>query len=206
MPPSSVEIKANVRHPEGNRELTIFNFIGKKKQGKLHNGFSIEMEVDIVDVKQGLYSAFLLPNRRGHVFFKVPGQTAMYRIDHPLIKASEKTMHCERIQEARDISRNAIQNDEARASKHILLKFPGQEMELSNSIYTPDSQDDKIKMIVAPYQSKVTIGATEYQTMKCRVIWKVHVIENEERVVEDQQAPPRTAQDDLEAALQGMNL
>ena len=179
MPPSSVEIKANVRHPEGNRELTIFNFIGKKKQGKLHNGFSIEMEVDIVDVKQGLYSAFLLPNRRGHVFFKVPGQTAMYRIDHPLIKASEKTMHCERIQEARDISRNAIQNDEAR---------------------------DKIKMIVAPYQSKVTIGATEYQTMKCRVIWKVHVIENEERVVEDQQAPPRTAQDDLEAALQGMNL
>jgi hypothetical protein len=146
--PSSVEIDVDIEHPERNRELNIFHFTGKKESGKLHNGFAIEMEVDPRDVKDGRYAAYLLPNCH-QVFLKVPGQTSTYRIDHHLVATIEQANHCSRIQEARDVSRNAIEKDETRMCKHILLKFPSN-MELSNAIYSTNPRDSQMKITIVP--------------------------------------------------------
>lgn len=200
--PSSVEIDVDIEHPERNRELNIFHFTGKKESGKLHNGFAIEMEVDPRDVKDGRYAAYLLPNCH-QVFLKVPGQTSTYRIDHHLVATIEQANHCSRIQEARDVSRNAIEKDETRMCKHILLKFPSN-MELSNAIYSTNPRDSQMKMTIVPYPIKFDFAGGEFQLLKCRVVWKLHLVEEEERIVEEAREKSRTAADELADALKGM--
>ncbi len=182
--------------------MNIFHFTGKKENGKLHNGFSIELEVDPRDLKDGQYAAYLLPNCH-QVFVKVPGQTSGYRSDHQIVAKSEQANHCSRIQEARDISRHAVQKDESRTCKHILLKFPSH-MELSNSIYSLDPRDSQIKMSIVPYPISFDFSQKTYHLLKCRVVWKVHLVEEEERVVEEMHEKHRTTADDLAEALKGM--
>lgn len=162
------------------------------------------MEVDPRDLKDGRYAAYLLPNCH-QVFVKAPGQTSAYRSDHQVVAKTEHqaTNHCSRIQEARDISRHAVEKDESRMYKHILLKFPSQ-MELSNSIYSLDPRDSQIKMSIVPYPISFDFSQKVYHLLKCRVVWKVHLVEEEERVVEEVQEKLRTPADDLAEALKGM--
>jgi hypothetical protein len=79
---------------------------------------------------------------------------------------------------------NAIEKDESRMCKHILLKFPA-DMELSNSIYSTDPRNSQMKMTIVPYPIKFNIDGGEFQLLKCRVLWKVHLVEEEERIVEE---------------------
>jgi hypothetical protein len=88
----------------------------------------------------------------------------------------------------------------------MILKFP-EYMELSNTIYTPDSKDAEIKMHMVPYPIDISFAGTNFRLLKCRVVWKVHLVEEEARVVEEQDAARgRTAEDDLLDAFRGMNV
>jgi hypothetical protein len=82
------------------------------------------MVADVRDVTKGLYKAFFLPNRPD-VFIQSPAQSASFALDHCLVSEKEGTNSCDTVKEARDITRNAIQNSEKRKLKNFLLKFPG---------------------------------------------------------------------------------
>lgn len=201
-----VEIEVNIDRPEKNREVQVFNFMGVKTDGKFHNGYAIEMNVDVRDVKKGLYRAYLLPDNH-HVFIKAPGLCASYRDDHKILADKEKlrSRFCEKLQDARDVSRHAIQDSEERTSKNIVLSFPGY-MTLSNLIYSPGATDGLIKMKSEPYENTVILGEKEYETMHCRVVWKLHLVEAAERVF-DKQEEKFTDEDELVNALnEGMKI
>ncbi|KAI2503347.1 hypothetical protein MHU86_11067 [Fragilaria crotonensis] len=82
----------------------------------------------------------------------------------------------------------------------MVLMFPGY-MELSNAIYSPTTADGKIRMVPVPYEGSVTLGGTEYPTLLCRVVWKVHIVEATDRVVEREHLNEGTYEDELVQAL-----
>jgi hypothetical protein len=120
---SQVEIKVDLSFPERNRKVFVFSFSGKKHQRKLHDGFSIELVADVRDVTKGLYIASLLPNR-ANVFIQFAAQSASFVLDHRLVSEKEEIHACDKVQEAREIIWNAIQNSEKWKLKNIILKFP----------------------------------------------------------------------------------
>jgi hypothetical protein len=107
-PATKVEIEADLTCPERNREVNVFVLTGSKHEGKLHDGISIELLADSRDVTKGLYKAFLLPNGRD-VFLKFPGQVASFVMDHWLVALKDGAQFCERLQQSRDLTRNALQ-------------------------------------------------------------------------------------------------
>jgi hypothetical protein len=195
---SSVTIDVDIIHPERNREVAVFCFSEAKHEGKLHNGIAIELEVDLRDLSDGLFGLYLLPQRRG-VLLKMPGQSASYRLDHTSIKLNEGSGHCDRVQQVRDVTRNAIKKDEDRIAKHLLLKFPSY-MEVSNSIYSPDSKDGKVSLGMVPYPYKFR----DIEMMKVRIVWKLHIIEEQERIVEVQAETGKSQADLLDSLIIGM--
>ena len=196
-----VEVYVDVEHPEQNREVAVFFFTGAKHQRKLHYGFSIQMEVDPRDAREGCYQAYLL--NQDSVFIVAPGQIASVRLDFSAVIANEGEDSCPRIQEAMAVTQNAISNDGKCLSKHILLKFPGY-MALSNTIYSPDSKGGKIKANITLYPIKPTLVADTTYLLKCRIAWNVHVIDAAARVVEDPTAVYRSDEDAMLEKLKGM--
>lgn len=198
------EIEVNIEKPERNREFMVFAFYGKNSLGRLHNGFSLELQVDARDVKNGHYKAYLLPDRRS-IFVLLPALPASFSVDHNLVAKKELAIskYCDQVQESRDVSRNAAVDSEDRVNKHIVLKFPGY-IELSNSIYSPSSNSDGlIDMTIVPYVASMALGNAKYETLICRLVWKLHIIEAHERIRE-QKHPERTYEDDLVKALNAM--
>ncbi len=200
-----MDIEAHLDYPERNREVNVFLFSAKKHEGKLHDGVSIELLADIRGVTKGLYKAFLLPNGRG-VFLKFPGQVASYLQDHRLVKESEEKGkdHCDRLQQTRDLTRYAIQQSESRSAKNIVLKFPGY-FTLSNAIYSPRSKDGEIKLMMAPYEHAVALSSQNYPTLSCRIGWRLHLVDADERIVDDIDDGESNYEDDLVKRLKGMN-
>ena len=199
----SVEIEVNIDHPEKNREVQVFNFTGVKTKGKFHNGYAIEMNVDVRDVKKGLYRAYFLPDNH-HVFIKAPPGlcSSSNREDHAILADKEKlrSRFCEKLHDARHVSRNEIKDSEKRTSKNIVLSFPCY-MTLSNLIYSPDTTaDGLIKMKKEPYKNKVVVGIKEYATLHCCIVLKLHLVEAAERVFEKQKEG-LTDEDELVDAL-----
>ena len=79
-------------------------------------------------------------------------------------------------------------------------------MTLSNLIYSPGATDGLIKMKSEPYENTVILGEKEYETMHCRVVWKLHLVEAAERVF-DKQEEKFTDEDELVNALnEGMKI
>jgi hypothetical protein len=198
------EIEVNVEKPERNREFMIFAFFGKNSSGKLHNGFTLELQVDPRDVKNGHYQAYLLPDKR-HIFVLLPALPASFSVDYSLVvkKETDIRKYCDQVQESRDVSRNAALDSEDRVNKHVVLKFPGY-IELSNSIYSPSlSADGQINMTVVPYFAPIVLGNSTYQTLICRLVWKLHIVEAHERIRE-LQLRESTYEDDLVSALNAM--
>ncbi|KAI2493064.1 hypothetical protein MHU86_21478 [Fragilaria crotonensis] len=194
-----VEIEVDIESPERNREAQVFHFTGRRTNGKLHNGFTIEMCVDPRDYTNHHYQAYLLPDKH-RIFIKVPSQCASFTLDHALVSGRERANFCDRVQESRDVARHAIQDSDKRVYKHMVLMFPGY-MELSNAIYSPTTADGKIRMVPVPYEGSVTLGGTEYPTLLCRVVWKVHIVEATDRVVEREHLNEGTYEDELVQAL-----
>jgi hypothetical protein len=112
---------------------------------------------------------------------------------------NEGNGHCDRVQLVRDVTRNAIKKDEDRVAKHVLLKFPGY-MELSNSIYSPESKDGKVGLHMVPYPYTFR----QIDMMKARVVWMLHIIEEHERIVEVQAETGNSQADVLDSLISGM--
>ncbi len=169
----------------------------------MHNGFSIEINVDIRDVKNQQYHAFLLPDKH-RVLIKMPAQCATFTLDYNVVAQKEK-QKCEKVVEARNVSRHAIQDSPDRVWKNVILSFPGY-MELSNLIYSPNASDGGIKMTFVPYAHKVSLSNKEYSALFCRVMWKLHLVEAAERIVE-KQGIESNYEDELAKALdEGMRM
>ena len=202
----TVEIVVDLAHAERNREVFVFVFSGKKHEGKLHNGVSIELLADPRDVRKGLYKAFLMPNNCD-VFLQCPSQPAAFTLDHPLMSASDRAreVFCDRVQEGRDIARNAIQQTAARTTKNILLKFPAY-LRLSNAIYSPSLKDGEIKLISTSYFHDTELGSKTYANIvNAKIAWRLHVVDATERIVEDEEDED-TYEDDLVRGLESTGM
>ena len=198
------EVYVNIEYPERNREVAVFFFMGAKHDGKLHNGFSIQMDVDPRDANEGRYQAYLVT--QDSVFIMAPGQNSSFRDDFSAIIAMEGTEGCPRIQETMAVTRNAILKDGKRLNKHILLKFPGY-VELSNTVYSPQSTGGKIKANINPYSIKVDLLKDKdimFPLLKSRIAWNVHVIEAAARIVEVSTAVHKSAEEAMREKLAGM--
>ena len=139
---------------------------------------------------------------------KMPAQSASFSLDNKDVDAREKIQeqHCEKVQEARDLSRHAIGDSPDRASKNVILNFP-MYMKLSNTIYSPDQEGDgEISMSFTPYKGEVTLAGKKYATMNCRIAWTVHLVEAKDRIVE-KLAVKKNAEAELARLLEkGMNM
>ena len=198
-----MEIEVDVDHPERNREVQVFHFFAKKHDGKLHNGFSIEMNIDTRDMANGLYEAFLLPDQQ-HVFLKIPGQPASFTEDFKMVAERERAREkfCDRIQESRDVCRNTIKKSENRVTKHILLKFPLY-MRLSNVIYSPGMSDGLIKLVSLSYVQDVRVDDKIYKSLMSRISWRLSLVEAADRTV-DEKEDDKTQMNDLIDDLKGL--
>lgn len=134
------------------------------------------MEVDPRDANQDAYRAYLI--NHNSVFIVAPGQSSSFRWDSASVVQNEGATSCPRIQEVMAVARNAILRDGKRLNKHILLKFPGY-MELSNTIYSPKSQNGKIKATIIPYgrKSQLVKDGPMFNILLCRIAWKVHIVD-----------------------------
>ena len=88
--------------------------MGKKHNGRLHNGFRIEMNLDIRDVKNEGYHAFLLPDKH-RVLIMMPAQCASFALDHKV--AQKEKEKCEKVQVARDLSGHAFQTTQTECGR-----------------------------------------------------------------------------------------
>ena len=204
-----VQVEVDVDHPERNGETSIFFFTDKNNDGKLHNGFSMQMSVDPRDAFAGAYKAFLIPDYP-YIFIKAPGQTATFRSDHGAFTAKEGTKLCPRVQEAMDLNRNAVITDGKRSIMHLLLKFPVL-MHLSNAIYSPDAVSGSIKPKITLVQIKTAIGVNpmamkQIAMMMCRIEWKVDIIEKTPRLVKEAKPRGKSHQEEMLEQLEGMDL
>ena len=182
-PNFSVNIVVDIIHPERNREVVVFHFKDKVDKGILHNGFSVEIELDFRDFMQGACSAQLISG--SEIMIKVPGQTANYAHDFALVADAEAKANrkCENLHQARSVTRNAIKEDQDRSVKHIILSFPT-DMALANTIYSPDLPTGMIKMDIVTTAAQIPLpnGATfDYHIH--RAVWKVHIMEEVDRKV-----------------------
>jgi hypothetical protein len=90
---------------------------------------------------------------------------------------------CERCKEANDVARNCIAAANSdRLIKKLLLRFPS-EMELSNQIYSPSSGRE-IESEVVPYETTAILNGKTFPMTIARIIWKVSIVEVEDRVVQ----------------------
>jgi hypothetical protein len=199
-----VEIEVDIDRPERNREVFILKFHDKNHDGKLYSGFSIQMPADTRDAKDGLFKAFLVGNGQPYVFIQAPGLHATFRRDFATFQNVEK-VKCDRIQEALNLNRNDVAKDGKRISQHYLLKFPAY-LQLSNTIYSPNSRGGKIKGDSTPYPISFSIGAHVKTSLLSRVVWKVHVVEAVERFVGDRKEEEQTDEDEMAQLLSGMDL
>jgi hypothetical protein len=207
----SVNIKVDVVHPERNREVFVFHFKDKvDNQGVLHNGFAVEMDLDIRDFREGLYSAELVSSTE--IMIKAPGQPATYTLDFLVAADAEAKgrRKCENLHQARNVARNGIQDDPDRCVKHIILAFPSH-IKLSNTIYSSGLPTGMIKMEILPTQATLQLSNGKSITLhRNRAVWKVHVVED---VVRKVQSTPSTKTNlhkqemaDLDAYLAGMTM
>jgi hypothetical protein len=195
-------INADMEHPEKNCEANVYLFTGHNHQDKLYRGVAVELDMDPRDVNEETLCAYLMPNRK-HLFVKMPAQEAATRLDYEKIEDVEDSLfdHCKRLQEARDVSRNAIAADVDRASKHLLIKFP-QSLELSNMIFSPESGSDGL------VNMRVRIYDVEYlgiPLVRSRIVWKMHVVDEQVRVVREQVPAGKSAADRVADAMKGMH-
>ena len=79
-------------------------------------------------------------------------------------------------------------------------------MVLSNLMYSPDLSDGGIKMAFVPYTLQVTVGSKECPALYCRIMWKLHLVEASEHIVE-KRTIESNYEDELARALdEGMNM
>lgn len=60
-------------------------------------------------------------------------------------------------------------------------------------------------MMMAPYTHTVELSSENYPTLSCRVGWRLHIVEANERVVDDVDDGGSNYEDDLVNRLKGMN-
>jgi hypothetical protein len=207
-----VDIEVDVNHPERNREVNIFHFKDKTHHGLLHDGFIIEVEVDLRDFVSSNYSAHLISASK--ILVKMPAQTSGYLYDYQLVANGEAQANrmCESVNMARNLTRHKIVNDPERTFKYLMLHFP-EHMSLSNVIYSPESSvmDVTIKNAITAYTATVNLPnrAPMVLSHRTRLSWKVNIVEEDERKFDNASSTTDAIQDEMDlmfASMKGMNM
>jgi hypothetical protein len=198
-------IDVNLNYPERNREVKVVEFENVKKDGVLHNGFEIQMEVDIRDYINDKYKANLVDKNEILIEMPTVSHAWLHDSDEYNKKVVAFKLHCPRTEEAHTVQRNMILSDESRQKKKILLRFPAG-IELSNQHYSPDGINGEIEMEMVPFDADVTVGNKTFAMTVASVYWKVSQVEAQPRRVEYSKDKAKKAADKLASKLQGMGI
>jgi hypothetical protein len=165
-------IDVNVTRPERNREVKVFHLNSVNIDGALHDGYEIAVYGDMRDVGADKYKAWF--RGRNEVLVQVPLMEVVFLHDPVCF------INCARTQESHDVARSRILKDERSQTRRLLLRFP-ENLELTNSVFSPKSLDGEIELEVVPFKSDFSIGAKKFTTTGARVSWKIAVIGAEKR-------------------------
>jgi hypothetical protein len=203
---SPIEVIAvDIKNPERNREVFVYEFSNVEIDGVLHDGYEVVMEGDIRDlVKHEVYKAHLVSTNE--IMIKAPSMSYS-RLQEPELSVAQSKLfnsHCPRIQEAHDVARNEILDEESRRSKYLLLRFPNWVV-LSNQVLSPESQLSEIEMQLNPYETSCEVSSTKYNLTVTEISWKVTVEAERKRVVKVSVDNTNKAVDKLTQLLAGMS-
>jgi hypothetical protein len=177
-------INVDIKHPECNREVIVVPFTDKEMDGILHDGFVFMVEgVDVRDFISKKFKARLVSSNE--ILVAMPAVSHYWLHDSSAFNAclTRCGLYCQRADEAQAVARNnmLLQNRD-RQTKYLLLRFPDN-LKLSNLHFSPNSTDGNIEIDVVPLKNTVDIPGNEMQAAFATVVWKVTVLEDEQRVV-----------------------
>jgi hypothetical protein len=202
-------IHVDLEHPETNSDflvMPISDYVDTKK-GHLIDGFIIEPKhVDIRDIMDNRYKAFLLPSLH-EVMILSPA------VSHPFLHLAENlykrqkdlNLFCERGAQGREVAKNAILSDEDRQVKSTLLVFPVG-FQLTTEYTSKDSKTfGEIPFEITPVQSEYMMGTKKIPMTDVFLQWTLHKLEEVPRVaLRLDETVTNDAAAQLEARLAGM--
>jgi hypothetical protein len=190
-------------HPR-NREVYIYHIDDEAHNHILHKGYSVEMVIDYRDYKA--VSAYLVP---GGILLRLPAISGPHR-HHLRLPTVEGPVSSERVKQSRSLHSIAFDdavkvNDLSVLVHYLFIKFPA-DIELSNTVYSPNSKDGKILRRFLPTEDSTRVGSNLVELNICRVAFKVNVYEEtQRRVAVDTSDPEPTEEEEMSAAMNGMN-
>ena len=172
-------IEIQMDFPERNREVYIFKFKDKVKDGQLFDGVQIVMPIQMPDAM--LYSANTISSRS--VEITMPGLQYLY---YNGIEKFEKSLKkwgngCEREEEGRGVAVNKYHEQRDRHVKKLLLKFP---CKLDNTIFSePDNNGNMtVDFVVNPTKYKYYDDDIAFQLHDTTIMWTIAIKEADSRV------------------------
>jgi hypothetical protein len=169
----------------GGVEVTMFTEFQNDK--KLYTGFEFAAtgEYHDADEKSEFFKSSIVgPNQ---VAFILPAVDRMFQDDFEQlwgnIVGETHAFYCERTMKAHKITRVLLKTEENAhyLSRVIILNFPSS-MVLSNGIFSPQSENGRIRSDRMPMHIKVRHNKLHIN--KTRVIWKVHIKDDDAKKVE----------------------
>ena len=169
-------------NPENNDQVQVFHFTSVKKDGALHDGFEIAMEVDMRYLLEDKYSAHLISSNEIMICLPSMSYTFLYNSEAHTKRLMAMGSLCPRTEEVHDVARNQILSERMRQTRHLLLQFPV-DLELSNDIYSPESEEGEIEFESVPTVEEIEFNNESFKITTLRVSWKVSLIEKKKRSV-----------------------
>jgi hypothetical protein len=182
----------------------IYHIDDESHDNILHNVYSVEMVIDYRDYKAVV--AYLVP---GGILLRLPSISGPHR-HHLRLPTVEGPVSSVRVKQSRSLYSiafdDAIKEHDFKALVHYLfVKFPG-DMELSNTVYSPKLTDGKILRRFLPTEDCARVGSDLVDLNICHVAFKVNLYEEtSRRVAVDTSAPEPTEEEEMSAAMNGMN-
>jgi hypothetical protein len=194
---------ANLDHPR-NREVYIYKIDDEMHNRVLHHGYSVEMVCDYRDFKA--IAAYLVPKG---MLVRLPAMAGPHR-HHTNIPSRKGPVSSVRVKQSRTLHSLAMDKATAEMNlkdmfKYIFIQFPA-DMELENTVYSPNSKDGSIKRRFFPIEDDTVVSTETIQLNFCHLAFKVNLHEDIPRYVEeDTSAPEPNDDEEMNIAMNGMN-
>lgn len=184
--PVDLILPVNISRPERNLLFTLVPFDGvEDSNGNLHDGYEILFRGDFGDYVLDKYSATLL--NKNQILVKMPcvseGYLKCYSRAHSALKQSGDPRYCERSEQANNVLRRAIIDDDTRNEMQILLQFP-KDIVFTTDYYT-DKNNGMLNCELIPFEAEHKVNGKTVSRWIDMVQWKVAKYENPRRNTRD---------------------
>ncbi len=174
-------IDIDSEHAEHNGPFIMYCFLTDVLEGgKLHDGYDIIVQVDINNVTNDKYKAWLISLHSIIIQILTLSHAALFEMEK-YFKAHKVAghPHCTQSQVAHEVAIINIVDRPSRQTKKILLQFPSDAV-LSNKHYSPDTVNVEIDYHSVPVQTLYQpAGSKAASILTCFLHWKVSTVGGE---------------------------